>query len=132
MGVGHYLSPAESKALFQELREKSDSNFKELYYKELGETISALISFDLQPIKIDVIEFIATENIFYKPSNPDDTLTYLITFNGMEGLPDSAKKDRLSNSNGFYDIYVISGHYLQFDKSKKNGTFKFVRAGAAE
>lgn len=132
MGKGRYLTPPERTALFQQLEETAGPEFKTKYYKELGMCLTQYLSYLPQPIEMNVVEFISTEPVVYTQPHPGKTLSYLITINAKEYPTAEALKERSSGSERYYDIYVISGFFLLFDRDKNSGEFSFIRAGAAE
>jgi hypothetical protein len=130
MGKGRYLTAEEVKALKDDISKNGSDEFKKAYEKALKEQSEI---FGTKPPDIKFIRFIKLDEVMGRPPlERKDKPLFMVSLNGQEGIPKKESEKRKKSKDEYYDIWVISGYFVMFEKDLKTGKFKFLEAGAAE
>lgn len=121
LGTGKYLKETEIILLYHDIVNSKSPKFNKAFFNVLSDKSQKQLS------KIDIIQFQKTFPVLYKTDNPADIIVYLLVYNYIEDRPENS----IIPKNGFYDIWVISGYFILFKKSKSTGKYTIIRSGAA-
>jgi len=130
MGKGRYLTSEEVQALCEDISKNASDEFKKAYQKGLQEQSEI---FGTKTPNIKFIKFIKLDKMMESPPLDREVRPlFMVSLNGQEGIPDKEVEKRKKNKAAYYDIWVISGPFVMFEKELSNETFNFLGTGAAE
>jgi hypothetical protein len=130
LGKGRYLTSKDEQGLCEDISKHASDEFKKAYAKALKEQ-SKFLGTKTPDVKF--IEFIKLDKMMGPPPlEREGRPLYMVSLNGQEGIPEKEAEMRKKGKAEYYDIWVISGHIVMFEKDLNTGKFNFLGAGAVE
>jgi hypothetical protein len=130
LGKGRYLTAKEVQALCEDISKNASDEFKKAYEKGLKDQ-SKMLGTKIPDVKF--IEFMKLDKMMGRPPlERKGRPLFVVSLNGQEGIPEKEVEKRKKGKAEYYDIWVISGHFVMFEKDLNTGKFNFLEAGAAE
>jgi hypothetical protein len=135
MGKGKFLSGKDKLLVFEDIDNNASSSFRNELANALGSQLLILLAYGSdETTKLQVIEFadFAINMAGREKSKHKDAISYLICISCTEGVPERELTKRKAAKNKYYDIWVLSGYYVLFEKDKKTNEYRLLGSGAAE
>lgn len=130
MGKGRYLNGDEVTSLMHDIAHNASLSFKKAFTEALREKRCVL---GVKKSKLTFILFIRLEEVMGRtPLNRRNKPLFVVLVNKRKGVPERDPEIRRNTANRYYDIPVLSGHYVMFEKDLKEGAYTFLEAGSAE
>jgi hypothetical protein len=130
MGKGRYLTSEEVQALCEDISKHASDEFKKAYNEGLQEQSEI---FGAKTPNIKFIKFIKLEEKMETPPlNREVRPLFMVSLNGQEGIPEKEAEKREKSKAEYYDIWVISGPFVMFEKDLNAETFNFLGTGAGK